>query len=62
MSTEDQRKKNKSGQKQMRDYGYRLKDIETCEDLVRSVFAVGMDYINNLKVKEIRVLLHYHSG
>ena len=30
--------------------------------MVRSVLTFGMDHINNLKVKELRVLLCYHFG
>ena len=56
MGAEDQGKK-KSEQKQMRDDDERLKGLETCEVLVRSVLAFGMDHINNLKMKELRVLL-----
>ena len=61
MKTEDQRKK-KSEQKQMRYDDERLKGIETCELLVHSVLEFGTDHINNLKVKDLRVLLHYHFG
>ena len=41
----------------MRVDDYRLKGIETCEVLVQSVFGFGVYHINDLKVKEIRVLL-----
>ena len=58
---EDHRKK-KSEQKQMRDYEERLKGNDTFEVLVNSVFAFGMYYINNLKVKDLRVLLRYNFG
>ena len=61
MEAEGQRKK-KSEQKQIRDDDNRLKDIDTCEVLVRSILAFGMDHSNNLKVKDLRVLLHYHFG
>ena len=30
--------------------------------MVCSVFLLGMDCINNLKVKDIRMLLRYHFG
>ena len=30
--------------------------------MVRSVLTIGMDHINNLKLKELRVLLRYHFG
>ena len=46
----------------MRDDDERLKVLDTCEFFVRSVLEFGMDYINNLKVKDIRVLLCYHFG
>ena len=29
---------------------------------IRSVLILGMDHINNLKVKDLRVLLRYHFG
>ena len=61
MEAEDQRNKT-SEWKQMRDDEERLKGLETCEVLVRSVLAFGMDHINNLKVKDIMVLLRYHFG
>ena len=54
--------KNKYEQKYMRDDYQRLKSIETCEFLVRSVLAFGMDHINNLKLKDLRVLLCCHFG
>ena len=60
MEVDDQRNK-KYEQKQMRDDDERLKGLETCEVLVRSVLAFGMDHINNFKLKDLRVLLHYQS-
>ena len=30
--------------------------------MVRSVLKLGMDHINNLKAKELHVLLHYQFG
>ena len=60
MEAEDQRK-NKYEQNQMRYDDERLRGLETCE-LFRSVLAFGMYHINNLKVKDLRVLLCYHSG
>ena len=61
MEAEYQRNK-KPEKKQMRDDVKRSKRLETCEVLVRSVLEFGMDYINNLKMKDIRVLLRYHFG
>ena len=61
MDSEDQRKK-KYEQKQMRDDDKRLKVIDTCEVMVCSVFSFVVDHINNLKVKNLRVLLCYHFG
>ena len=58
---EDQNKK-KYERKHMRDYDNRLKDLDTFEVLVHLVSAFGMDHINNLKVKDLRVLLCYHFG
>ena len=46
----------------MKEDDYRLKGIETCGVLVCSVLEFGMDHINNIKVKELRVLLKYHFG
>ena len=40
----------------------RLRGLESCEALVCSVLTFGMDHINNLKFKEILVLLRYHFG
>ena len=46
----------------MREDDKRLKGLETCEFLICSVSAFGMDHINNLKVNDLRVLLCYHFG
>ena len=46
----------------MRDYDNRLKVLETCKILVYLVLEFGMDQINNLKVKDLRVPLCYHLG
>ena len=54
--------KNKSEQKQMRGDYDRLKGLDTCIVLVCLVLVFVMDHINNLKVKDIRVLLRYHFG
>ena len=54
--------KKKSEQNYIRDYDDRLNSFDTCEVLVHQVLAFGMDHINNLKLKETRVMLHYHSG
>ena len=40
----------------------KLKGLDTCEVSVRSVLAFGMDHINNLKVKDLRVLPRYKFG
>ena len=53
---EDQRK-NKSEQKHIRDDDEWLKGFETCEVLVFSVLTFGIDNINSLKLKEVRVFL-----
>ena len=46
----------------MRDDDERLKGLETCEVLVRSALEFVIDHINNLKVKDSRVILCYHFG
>ena len=46
----------------MRDDADRLKGLETCEFLVLSVLLFGMGHINNLKVKDLRVLPCYNFG
>ena len=61
MEAEDHRKK-KPEHKQTRDDDERLKGLETCEVLVCSVLEFGMDHINKLKVKYLRMLLCYHFG
>ena len=52
----------KSEEKQVRENEEILRGLESCEALVSSVLTIGMDHINNLKVKELRVLLCYHFG
>ena len=59
-SKEDRRRK--SEENQVRENEDRLRGLETCEYLVRSVFKFGMYHINYLKVEDIRVLLRYHFG
>ena len=52
----------KSEEKQVRENKYRLRIFESCEDFVRSVLIFDMNRINNLKVKDLQVLLRYHFG
>ena len=40
----------------------RLRVLNSCEALVHSVLTFGIDHINNLKVKEVWMLLCYHFG
>ena len=47
----------KSEEKQVRENEDRLRGLESCETLVCSVLTFGMDHINNLKVKELQVIL-----
>ena len=49
-------------EKQVREKKDRLRGIESCEYLDCYVLTFGMDHINNLKVKDIWVLLRYHFG
>ena len=46
----------------MKDDEKSLKVIYTCEVLVSSVLAFGMDNIDSLKGKDLRVLICYHFG
>ena len=58
MEEEDQRME-KSEKKHIRDDDNRIKGFENCEVLVGSVLAFDMYHINNLKVKNLRVLLRF---
>ena len=58
----EENRRYKSEEKQVRKNEDRLRGLESCEALVHSILTIGMDYINNLKVKELRKLLHYHFG
>ena len=40
----------------------KLRYLESCETLVRSVLTFGMDHINILKSKDLQVLLRYQFG
>ena len=62
MTEVEDNRRQKSEEKQIRDNEEKLRGLESCEALVRSVLTFGMDHINTLKVKEIRVLLRYHFG
>ena len=61
MEVEENRKQ-KSEEKQIRENEDKLIGLESCEALVCSVLTFGMDHINILKVKELRMLLRYHFG
>ena len=58
----DENRRGKSEEKQVRVNVDRLRVLESCEALVSSVLKFGMDHINNLKVKELQVILCYHLG
>ena len=55
---------NKYEQKHRREYedDKRSYGIQTCEVLINSVLEFGMDHIKNLKVKDLRGVIHYHFG
>ena len=53
----DDHRKNKSEHNSIRGYHYKLKGLENCEVLYHWVLAFGMVHINNLKVKDLGVLL-----
>ena len=59
MEVEDNRRQ-KYEEKQVRENEDKLRGIESCEALVRSVLMFGMDHINILKVSELWVILCYH--
>ena len=56
MEAEENRRR-KSEEKQVRENEDRLRGLESCEALVHSVLKFDKDKINNLKFKEIQVLL-----
>ena len=58
----EENRRQKSEDKQVRENEDKLRGLESCEALVRSILTFGIDHINILKFKEIRVLLHYHFG
>ena len=58
----EENRRQKYEEKQVRENKDKLRGLESCEALVRSVLTFGMDHINKLKVKELQVLLHYHFG
>ena len=61
MEAEDQRK-NKPEQNQRRYDDDRSEVILTCGVLVHLVLEFGMYLIKKPKVKDLRVLIHYHFG
>ena len=56
----EENRRRKSKEKQVRKNEDRLRGLESCEALVHSILTIGMDYINNLKMKDIRVIICYH--
>ena len=56
----DDNRRNKYEQNYTRGYYKRLKGLDNCEVFFRSVLEFGMDHINSIKAKELRVLLCYH--
>ena len=58
----EENRRQKSEEKQVRENEDKLRGLESCESLVCSVLTFGMDHINNLRVKELRVLLCYQFG
>ena len=62
-ATEDEKnRRRKSEEKQVRENEDKLRGLESCEALVSSVLTFGMDHINIIKVKELRLILRYHFG
>ena len=52
----------KSEENQVKENKDKLRGLESCEALVHSVITIGTYNINNLKVKELQVLLRCHFG
>ena len=55
----EENRRHKYEEKQVRENKDRLRVLESCEDLVRYVLTFGVDHINILEVKELRVLISY---
>ena len=53
----EENRRQKYEEKLVREIEDKLRGLESCEALVCSVLIFDMDHINNLKVKELRVLL-----
>ena len=62
MKEVEENRRYKSEEKQIRENKYRLRCLDICEALVRSVLTFGIYHITILKVKELRVILRYHFG
>ena len=62
MTEVEENSRQKSEEKQVRENEDKLRGLENCEALVRSLLKFGMDHINTLKVKELRVILRYQFG
>ena len=58
----DENIRHKSEENQVRENEDRLRGLQSCKDLVCSFLTFGMNHINNLKVKELQVVLRYHLG
>ena len=58
----DENRSRKSEEKQVRGKKDRLRVLDRCEYLVCSVLTFGMNNINYLKLKELRVILRYYFG
>ena len=58
----EEKRRREYEEKQVMENEDKLRGLESCEALVCSVLIFGMDHINNIKFKELRVLLHYHFG
>ena len=55
-------RRQKYEEKQVMENEDRLRGLESCEALVRSVLTFGMYHINNLKLKELQMILCYQFG
>ena len=58
----EENRRQKSEDKKVTENEDKLRGLDSCEALVCSILIFDMDHINNLKVKELWVLLRYYFG
>ena len=58
----EENRRQKSENKQVMENKENLRGIDSCVALVSSVLIFGMDHINIIRVKDLRVILRYNFG